>query len=67
MSNMIIDETLGTAFTTSIMDELRLLDPDPPEDEYIGIHDEPPAYDTFELACEHWCDADKAKQKEKKP
>jgi len=56
---MTVDET---ALTSSVMDELRMLSADPPMDEYAGIHDNPPAYNTFEVAYEHWCNTDKAKQ-----
>ena len=54
-----IDETPNMALTASVLDELHL-GADPPEDEYAG--ELPPAYNTFEVAYEHWSDADKAKQ-----
>jgi len=54
-----IDETPNAALISSVMDELHL-DADPPEDEYAG--ELPPAYNTFEVAYEHWIDTDKAKQ-----
>lgn len=62
--SMTVDETRASmALAASVMDELRLLDDvDPPEDEYAGLHELPPAYNIFEVAYNHWCDTDKAKQ-----
>jgi hypothetical protein len=59
MSSMTVDETPSVALAASVMDELRLLDGGPPEDEYAGS---PPAYNTFEVAYSHWCSTDKAKR-----
>jgi hypothetical protein len=61
-SSMAVDETPNMALAASVMDELRLLDVGPPEDEYAGSDELPPAYTTFEVAYSHWCDTDKAKQ-----
>jgi hypothetical protein len=58
-SSTTVDETPNTALAASVMDELHL-GANPPEDEYAG--DLPPAYNTFEVAYQHWRDADKAKQ-----
>ena len=59
---MAVDEMPSVALAASVMDELRLLDVGPPEDEYVGSHELPPAYNTFEVAYSNWCDTDKAKQ-----
>ena len=56
---MTVGETPSITLAASVMDELRLVDVGPPEDEYAGS---PPAYNTFEVAYGHWCDTDKAKQ-----
>lgn len=61
MSGITIDETPSAALRASVVDELRLLDAHPPEDEYADLPENPPAYNSFEAAYEHWCDADKAK------
>ena len=60
--SMAVDETPSMALAASVMDELRLLDVGPPEDEYASAHELPPAYNTFEVVYSHWCDTDKAKQ-----
>jgi hypothetical protein len=57
-----VAETPSAALAASVMDELHLPEADPPADEYVGIHDLPPAYNTFEVAFDCWYDADKAKQ-----
>jgi len=56
---MSVRETPSRAVAVSVLNELRLLDTGPPEDEYA---DEPPAYNTFEVAFEQWCQKDKARQ-----
>ena|ERR1700692_3821640 len=59
---MSVHETPSRAVAVSVLNELHLLDTGPPEDEYAGMHDEPPAYNTFEVAFEQWCQKDKARQ-----
>jgi hypothetical protein len=61
MSGITVDETPSAALRASVVDELRLLDAHPPEDEYADLPENPPAYNSFEVAYEHWCDTDKAK------
>jgi len=58
---MTIDETPSAALRASVVDELRLFDAHPTEDEYADLPEYPPAYDSFEVAYEHWLDTDKAK------
>jgi hypothetical protein len=56
---MAIDETPSMALAACVMDKLQLLDVGPPEDEYAGSHELPPAYNTYEVAYSH---TDKVKQ-----
>ncbi|KIM82388.1 hypothetical protein PILCRDRAFT_461047 [Piloderma croceum F 1598] len=61
MSGITVDEIPSAALRASVVDELRLLDAHPPADEYADLPENPPPYNSFEVAYEHWCDADKAK------
>ena len=57
-----IDEAPSANLTASVMHELDAFAAGPPEDEYATVHEQPPAYDSFEHAYASWNNADQATQ-----
>jgi hypothetical protein len=62
MEDIDADQFLDPELVASVMETLNTLEPQrPPQDEYAGDQQPPPAYGNFRDAYIQWCTADKAK------